>query len=136
MSNKTTEMLRTACKEIGNKGIKLERGAWLTIKNDKIIACDAILAALIHFNKVWYHFDMCTDGTKRPFVVNDMLTTAHEPGFVRAACGLLNVDGAWITRFLRGWDQNTQIVLTDEGDKQHRDEVSGFAITLAKEFKI
>ena len=130
MNTKTSEMIKSACKNIGGFGVKLARGPWCTIEGSRIVSCDPIVATLLAQGILSLTM-MPLSGN---FVVSGDIKEPTTPGIVYAACKLLNVDGAWLVRFLRGWDQNTQIIITDKDDVQHRDEVSGFAISLAKEF--
>lgn len=58
------------------------------------------------------------------------------PGWMKALCDYMQVDGFWLWRFWMGWNRNYQVqVLVREGDKERwaDDEVSHFGRRLAKE---
>lgn len=55
------------------------------------------------------------------------------PGFIKAACEILGVDPGWLHRFFMGYDRGYQVMLIGEKDKEIKDEVSWYGITLQKE---
>lgn len=109
------EFIRTACLKAKSKGIRLNRGPWFEIKDNNIKACCAIGAVLLSDEK----FSLAQDSSN--------------PGYVKKACQMLEVDPGWLVRFWMGFDRGHQVILVNDKDKEIKDDVSAFGIQLAKE---
>ena len=55
------------------------------------------------------------------------------PGFSAKAAEILEVDRVWMYRFYMGYDRGYQIMIINEKDKESKDDVAAYGITLSKE---
>ncbi len=118
MSAKAFETIRSACIAARDRGLRLHRGPWFNLNADTIVGCCAIGAVLLDL--------------PRPADLSN-------PGFVKAACDRLDVDAFFLQRFWMGWDRGHVVTLVREKDgksSESKDEISGAALALAREFRV
>lgn len=113
--NKQETILRSAIQAAKRKGIRIGRGPAFTWskagRSRPPEVVDATGAVLIEMG--WLQLG---------------------PGWLKAFCAYLGVDGFWLWRFWMGWDRGYQVQSWDEGNKLWvDDEVSHFAKRLARE---
>lgn len=123
MNTKIDSAIRQAVAKCRAMGVKLKAGPWCELEGNRVISCDPIFAVLL------------TEGLVG-FEKMEEMDLSH-PGFIKKSCIRLNVDPGWLHRFWLGWDRNHHVtIVSKEKDKESesKDEVSGWAIQLRKEF--
>lgn len=122
MNVKIATQLREAIAWAREQGIQIVRGGpWFdwTGPGQSIVACDAVGAVLL-----------------KNGLVTKPSPTPETPGYMRLAAKQLDVDAFWLRRFWMGWDREhhvTLVIKEKESEKETKDDVSAFGISLWKE---
>jgi hypothetical protein len=125
MNENIPKRIREACVFAKSQDVAIKRGLWFELGEDrKIIACDPLGAVLLKSGVVNFKSDV------------PLITYLSNPGFVKAICEILNINGLWLRQFWSGFDQGHQVFMIDDKDKLHEDEVSRFGIQLSKELLV
>lgn len=114
MNASTSSQIREACLKAKARGIELKPGPWFDMSRGEVVSCCAIGAVLLANNV-------------------PLNPTTDRPGYVKAACELLEVTPQWLYRFWMGFDRGYQIMVTGKDDKEFPDDTSSFGIQLRKE---
>lgn len=124
MNTKIVELIRESCAHCVQRGIKIcHGGPWLEWKGTTIIEADPIAAVIIAQGRLPEGIDPLNPET----MVN--------PGLVRVACELLDIDHGWLYRFWMGYDRGYQILFYSDEERKNatKDDVSAFGISMRKE---
>jgi hypothetical protein len=124
MNAKIVELIRKSCANCEQRGIAIVCGGpWMEWKGTDLLSVDPIAAVIVDQGRL----PEGHDPTKPETLVN--------PGLIRVACELLDVDHAWLYRFWMGYDRNYQILFYSDEERKNatKDDVSAFGIAMRKE---